>query len=127
MTLERKDADELNRRISREEVEVCLKKQKNYKAAGLDEIPYELYKNGGDVVVDGMTELFNRVWEDERVPREWNECRVTLLHKGGHKCKKDLKNYRPIALANTVGKIFCAVLNERLCKWVEREKVLGVE
>ena len=44
MTLERKDADELNERISREEVEKCVKKQKNGKAAGVDEIPYELYK-----------------------------------------------------------------------------------
>ncbi len=35
--------------------------------------------------------------------------------------KKELKNCRPIALANTVGKIFCAVLNERLCEWIERE------
>ncbi len=29
---------------------------------------------------------------------------MTLLHKGGHKSKKELKNYRLIALANTVGK-----------------------
>ena len=63
--LERKDADELNERISREEVEKCVKKQKNGKAAGPDEIPYELYKNGGEVVIDRMTELFNQVWEEE--------------------------------------------------------------
>ena len=57
----------------------------------------------------------------------WNECRVTLLHKGGYKSKNELKNYRPIALVNTVGKVFSAVLNDRLCKWVERAGVLGEE
>ena len=85
------------------------------------------FKNGGEVMLDRMTELFNDVWEGERVPREWNECRVTLLHKGGHKSRRELKNYRPIALANTVGKIFCAVLNERVSEWIEREGVLGEE
>ncbi|MPC10915.1 hypothetical protein E2C01_003559 [Portunus trituberculatus] len=28
-----------------------------------------------------MTEIVNQVWEEERVPIMWNECRVTLLHK----------------------------------------------
>ena len=127
VTLERKEAGELNERISREEVKTCVEKQRNCKAAGMDEIPYEFYKNGGNVMIDRMTELFNRVWEDERVPNEWNECRVTLLHKGKHKSKRDLKNYRPIALGNTIGKIFSAILNERLCKWIEKEGVLGEE
>ena len=74
-----------------------------------------------------QAELFNQVWEEERVPIMWNECRVTLLHKGGYKSKNELKNYRPIALVNTVGKVFNAVLNERLCKWMERAGVLGEE
>ena len=52
VTLERKNADELNEPISREEVEACLRKQKNCKAAGMDEIPYELYKNGGRAVLN---------------------------------------------------------------------------
>ena len=74
-----------------------------------------------------QAELFNQVWEEERVPIMWNECRVTLLHKGGYKSKNELKSYRPIALVNTVGKVFNAVLNERLCKWMERAGVLGEE
>ena len=45
----------------------------------------------------------------------------------GYKSRNQLKNYRPIALVNTVGKVFCAVLKERLCKWIERVGVLGVE
>ena len=127
VTLERKDANELNEEISRDEVVRCVRRQKNGKAAGPDDIPYEFYKNGGEVAIDRMTELFNRVWEEEKVPRKWNESRVILLHKGGHKNRKELRNYRPIALVNTVGKVFCAVLNERLCKWIERARVLGEE
>ena len=59
--------------------------------------------------------------------QSWNDCRVTLLHKGGHKSKKELKNYRPISLGNTIGKVFAAVLNERLYGWTETARVLGEE
>lgn len=50
------------------------------------------------------------------------------MHKWGcgHISKKELKNYRPIALANTVGKNFYSVLNERLCEWVKREGIVSV-
>ena len=34
-----------------------MKRQKNGKSAGPDGIPYEMYRNGGKVVIDRMTEL----------------------------------------------------------------------
>ena len=64
---------------------------------------------------------------EERVPQKWNESRVNLLHKGGHKSKNELKNYRPISLSDTVSKIFCGILNERLKEVCERCKVMGEE
>lgn len=82
---EKKDASEVNVRISRKEVERCVKGEKNGKAAGPDDIPYELYKNGGESVIDRMSDLFNWLWEEERVPSDWNECRIAILHKCGHK------------------------------------------
>ena len=48
------------------------KKPKNGKAAGLDETPYEMYKNRGEGLIDIMTVLFNCVWEEEKVLRKWN-------------------------------------------------------
>lgn len=36
-----------------------------------------------------------------------------------------MKNYRPIALMGTVGKIFCIVLNERMRKYFEKIGVLS--
>ena len=63
----------------------------------------------------------------EYLPSKWNESKLTLIHKGGHKSKKELKNYRPIALTDTVAKIFCGILNSRLSECFERCKVLGEE
>lgn len=59
MTLEVKDVNVLNERISREGAEKCMERQKNGKAVGLSDIPYEFYKNAGVAVSDWMTNLFN--------------------------------------------------------------------
>ncbi|MPC41059.1 hypothetical protein E2C01_034640 [Portunus trituberculatus] len=56
--MEKKNADKLNERFSKEEVERCVKRQKNGKAAGPDGIPYEMYKNDDVVVMnDSADEL----------------------------------------------------------------------
>jgi len=48
-------------------------KLKNNKAAGLDEIPAELLKQGGEPVAEVLTELFNHIWHAEEIPEEWRE------------------------------------------------------
>ena len=39
-----------------------------------------------------MTKSFNRVWEEEKVPKKSGINIVTLLHKAGYKSKNELKN-----------------------------------
>ncbi|KAF2343212.1 hypothetical protein FHG87_026032, partial [Trinorchestia longiramus] len=95
--------------ITSVEIETFLKKVKNGKASGPDDIPYEFYKHSGESIIEMLRCLFDEIWRSERVPDEWNKCNVVLLHTGGHKNMKELKNYRPIALADTVSKIFCGI------------------
>ena len=121
------DMSELDCGITWVEVEQIVKKLKNGKAAGLDQISHEMYKWGGPGMIDLLVSLFGKIWNAETVPKRWNENRVILLHKGGQKSKKDLKNYRPIDLMNTVVKTFCMVLNERMRKCFERNEVLSDE
>ena len=109
VSLEHKNLSGMDEEITNEEVKRVVERLKNNKAAGMDEIPYEMYKYGGESAIGRLTDLFNVVWTNECVPDAWNESHVTLLHKGGHKSKKELKNYRPIAHADTSGKIFCAI------------------
>ena len=123
----RKIEEEMDEEMSLEEIERYVKKLKNGKAAGMDGIPNEFYKEGGQSMIEGMHELFKCIWREEEVPRSWNDSRVTLIHKGGNKSKKEIKNYRPIAVCDTMCKIFCGILNERLSEIVERNKVMGEE
>ena len=55
--------------------------------------------------------------------KEWKESSVVLVHKGGS--KKELKNYRPVAIINVVCKLFMMVLRERINGRVEESGMLG--
>ena len=110
------------------DLEQSTKQETFAKSPGLpDQIPYEMYKYGGGWIVDSLENLFAKIISDEKVPTDWNKCKIKLIHKGGNKNRKDLRNYRPIALINTVSKIFCSLLNDSLIKSIEENEVLGEE
>lgn len=55
-------------------------------------------------MIEGMSVLFTKIWEEEQVLSKWKESRLTLVHSGGHNSKKGLKNYRSITLVDTIFK-----------------------
>ena len=91
----------------------------------MDEVPYEMFMYVGENVVHLLRKVYNNVWTEEKVPCKWNESKVVLLHKGGHK-RKELRNYRPIALMDSIGKNFLFVV-ERLRTCIERHGLLSDE
>ena len=48
--------------ILREEVEIAVASLKKGKSAGVDNIPAELVKAGGENLIDVLTEICNRIW-----------------------------------------------------------------
>ena len=114
-------------RPSKEEIREVLDKLKNNKGVGFDGIPYEFYKKGGQWVIEELYKIFGVVWDSEEIPVKWNESKVKLLYKGNNKSKKDLGNYRPVSLANSMGKIFTMILNNRLKTAIEEGNILGEE
>ena len=126
-TIGRKMEEEMDEEIMMDEIERYVKKFKNDKVPGMDGIPNEFYREGGQGAVKGIHELFKHIWREEGVFETWNESRVTLIHKGGNKSKREIKNHRPIAVCDTVCKIFCGILNDKLCEVVERNEVMSEE
>ena len=118
---------DLEREFTREEIREGFKKFKTGKAEGPDGTPNELYKEGGEEMISRLERIFNEVLRVERVPERWNESRVTLLFKGGHKSRKALKNYRPVAITNTIGKLFCGIVKDRLSRAIENCNMIGDE
>ncbi|XP_078619529.1 uncharacterized protein LOC144886675 [Branchiostoma floridae x Branchiostoma japonicum] len=120
------DLDVCEEPIRIDETVQAIKAMKNNKAAGLDEISAEMLKHGGESTVEMLTRLMNRCWQDEQVPRDWQDGIIVKLPKKGN--LSDCNNWRGITLLSIPGKVFCAVLLRRLKKAVDcklREEQAG--
>ena len=95
------------------------------KAVGPDGIPNEMYKEGGEKIEERLLDLFGSIDEEEEVPIEWNEVQVKLAFKHGKKEKRDIKNYRPVAVANTISNIFCGIIKDKMTIIMEEEELIG--
>ena len=74
--------------------------------------------------VEKLIGLMNRILNGADIPKEWNESRVKLLHKGGR--RDDLNNYRPIAIISVICKLCTyAGVREGIDKWTEYSGLLG--
>ena len=60
--------------IAREEIWKALNQMKTGKAAGIDNIPPEVLKEGGIEIVNQLQKLFNKIWEIETSPAEWKKA-----------------------------------------------------
>ena len=118
------DISELNEPISFEETKRALMNLKNGKAVGLDNLPNEILKN--DRLTNILNELFNVCFCYGIVPDNWCLSIICPLLKKG-KDQYDPLNYRSISLMSTVAKTFSQILNNRLMKYLENNKVLSEE
>ena len=98
--------------ISLSELRRILKKKSNRCAPGPDGIPYAIYKRS-DPLQRVLVQLFNDVIRTGHVPSSWGVANIVLIPKSSG-IVDDVKELRPIALTNTMGKLFTAILARRL-------------
>lgn len=112
-------AVELDHPLSLKEVVTALKEQKNKKATGIDNLPGELLKYGGDELHTKLWALFRRMWVEERVPADFRVSRICSLYKNKGD-RSDCNSYRGISLLSVPGKVFARTLLNRLMTLSER-------
>ena len=116
---------ELDIPISIDEVRIAVKKLKKGKAVGIDGIPNEAFKYGGDQVVTYLWKLYQKIFDGEQFPTEWSRGLIFPLFKGGPEdFKLDPNKYRGITLLSIVGKTYTSVLNRRLTNFCESNNIL---
>ena len=101
------------------EVKEIIKKLKNNKSPGEDQITAELLKYGGEKLEEKIQKLLEQIWLQEQMPQDWNEAILIPVHKKGDKMK--CSNYRGIALLNVVYKILASYIKDQVIKKVEKE------
>ena len=65
-----------------DEVIKAIRRLKNGRAAGLDDITPELLKCAEASISEGLHQLFLKVWSSGRVPSEWRNGVIIPLYKG---------------------------------------------
>ncbi len=98
--------------ITRIKIKNAVKKLKNGKAAGCDNLPPEAIKPGEDTLEEVFLDLCNRIWSEEKIPEEWRKGLQFKLLKKGY--LSYCKNWYGIMLLNTATKVFCRVILERI-------------
>ncbi len=117
------DSSPLNEAISVEEVIAALRRAKDGKATGCDGIPVEVLRN--EATVSFLHRLFNVVFSTGVTPSSWRKCVLNPIPKNATSDPREPTNYRGIALASSVYKLYCGVLNFRLSEWAEHNDLLS--
>jgi hypothetical protein len=55
------------------EVEWAIEKLKSHKSPGIDQIPAELIKAGGNAIRCAIHKLIISIWNKEELPEEWKQ------------------------------------------------------
>lgn len=85
----------------------------NRKAPGCDALPFEIYKYGGKELHTTLTIFFNILQILEVIPSEWQKCLVHPIYKNKGD-ESHISNYRPIALTNSIRRIYEKCIARRL-------------
>jgi len=111
------ESDNLNEKFTKGELNRALKKL-GKSAPGKDTICYSMLENLSDSGKDILLKLYNKIWMEGIIPKEWKESIIVPIKKPG-KDPHSPSSYRPIALTSQMGKTMEKMINDRLMYWVE--------
>ena len=97
---------------TKNEITHALRELQNRRAGGCDGIPPELYKEGGEALIDMLKSLLDDIWDSEQIPDEWRTSVLLPFHKKGD--TQICSNYRGISLLCIGFKLLETILLARL-------------
>ena len=96
-----------------DEVLYAVRKLKNGKASGPDNISAEMLKSHNGIA-EWLWDIVNKCWTEKNFPQDWKLAEVVPLYKNKGK-RSECGNYRGISLLSVPGKIFASIILNR-CK-----------
>ena len=101
----------------------CLRGTKSGKAPGPDGICNEILRCLPESMQQSIHKFFILIWLTGHTPRSWKQSQTILIYKKGDPLQ--LSNYRPIALANTLYKIWTGMLTQAMSTYAEHFHLLA--
>ena len=111
---------ELDNLPTEEEVRKAIKQLSCGKAPGSDAIPAEIYKAGGPTTIQKLTQLFQSMWNEGKVPQQLKDASIVHIYKRKGN-RQSCDNHRGISLLSIAGKILARVLLNRLLLHLEQD------
>ena len=93
-------------------MKAAINQQKNT-AQGEDTIHPHMVKKLPSETLKNQLDMFNKILEEGEIPKSLKHAIITILLKEG-KDPKDVRSYRPVALANILCKVFGKMTKKRL-------------
>ncbi len=109
----------LDYEITLEELKKNLKRVKNGKSTGPDRISNEMIKNDGETLLVAISYTYNIIIKYGEYPAVWKKSIITPIHKSAN--INDPNNYRELAVADCISKIFCKIINNRIISYLEEK------
>ena len=118
-TLTADDIDALWAPITADELAAVVRQLPLRKSPGPDGLPYEWYRTYLPFMTPLLLELYNGILTGDDPPASWFTTTLTLLPKP-NRDHTQMRNWRPITLANCDAKIFSKLLANRLATVLPR-------
>jgi hypothetical protein len=104
-----------DRDITPLEVDRAIKKLKTSKSGGPSGVPPDLLKSLPPTWIVFLSSLFTHILKNNAYPQDWSYARLITLFKKGDRTSTD--NYRGISVMDSFGKLYDAILCNRLNEW----------
>ena len=111
-----------------EEIATAMKAMAKEKVVGPDGVLVEMLKLRLEQDRSILLEFYRLtilIWREGKVPQQWKDAVITVLHKNGD--KTECGNYRSILLVSHAGKVFLKVVARRLSAYCEAKGLLPKE
>ena len=99
---------------------------KKNKSCGKDQIINEYFKATSSLIIPLITNLFNVILNSGSIPSDWGIGIIKPIYKNKDDPTKP-EYYRGITVLSCFGKLFTAVVNKRLTKYLDANRILGEE
>ena len=110
-----------------DEVLYTVRKLKNGKASGPDDISAEMLKSHNGIA-EWLWDIVRKCWTEENLPQDWKLAEVVSLYKNIGK-RSECGNYRGISLLSVPGKVLASIILNRCIDALDqvlREEQCGI-